>query len=540
MIRKFNWSFKWSSALAMVAGFTMVLSSCSSDEEGAGANISPKDAVINYASNEDCQMVMSMRLGDLIDKSGLMDDLLPTELKMMADGYISQFLDSKENGLNLNETAYIIGDMEGIPDSPKFVGIIFAVENAETFASFVEAQTRMQPEEGSNYNYISMGGSGVIVWNSGMAAFFGGKDFMGSNASKALEETMKSISEKGKNDTKQLAKFTGEKADFGFYMDFESYMKVIPKGQDELSASMLESQYMKDLMKDASMAGYLNFEKGKITLDYDLSGSKKMLEFMQASYKNGNPEFANYLGGEDLIGFGTMSINIDAILDYYEKSGLFDMPTIADGLSKIKATTGLSIRDIANKFSGDFSIGFVGIEEDAASAEAVPENEYSGFYEERKNTKPVLTFSIGIRDSLMSQIFDTIPGLKKKANYYAFEEMGGMSLKNGVLFITTDQMLLEDFALDGRLNTYKKNDAQKSISENTVYGYFNFDALSKALMTVNPEVATALSSMDYAELKATKDAKFSAILHMTDKNTNALKSFGKMIIDSANKMGGMM
>src|SRR5688572_3088590 len=121
MINKFNGFIKWSSALAVVAGISLVFSSCSSDEEGAGADISPEEAVLNYASNEGCQMVMSCRLGDLIDKSGLKDDLLPAEMKVMADGYITQFLDSKENGLDLNKPAFVIGDLKGIPETPKFI-----------------------------------------------------------------------------------------------------------------------------------------------------------------------------------------------------------------------------------------------------------------------------------------------------------------------------------------------------------------------------------------------------------------------------------
>jgi len=536
MMNKLNWFKKWSTAMAVVAGMTLTFSSCSSDEEAA-ADISAKEAVINYASNEGCQMVMSMRIGDLIDKSGLMDDLLPAEMKMMADGYISQFLDSKENGMDMNETAFIIGDFKGLPEAPNFVGIVLSVENAETFAAFVEGQTRMQPESGDGYKYISMSGSGILAWNNGMAAFLTGKDFMGSNSSKALDKAMKAMSEKGKGNTKELAKFAGKKADFGFFMDFEAYLKVMPK--DDANSAILDSKYMMDMMKDSYMSGYLNFEKGKISLDYDMSGSKNLKKFLNTAYKNGNPEFANYLGGEDLIGYGTMSLNIDAILDYYEKAGLFDMPQVAEGLAKIKATTGLSIRDIANKFSGDFSIGFAGIEEDKSEETTASTDEYAGYYESSKSTQPVITFAIGIRDSLMEKIFDTIPTLTKKQNYYSFGEMGGMSLKNGVLFITSNQMLLEDFALDGRLSTYSKNNAQKSISNNAMYGYFNFASLSSALMTINPEVAEAVSSMDYAEMKATKDAKFSAVLHMKDKNTNSLKSLGKMIINSASKMGGM-
>ncbi len=541
MINIIKSSMKWSSALAVVAGFTLVFSSCS-DEESAGANISPKEAVINYASNEGCQMVMSINLGDLVDKSGLKSDLLPAEMKMMADGYISQFLDSKENGLDINKPAFIIGDLEGMgqnSDMPKFIGIVLSIDNAKTFAAFIEGQTRMQPETGDNYSFVSMGKNGILAWNSGMAAFLMGKDFTGSKSSSALESAMKSMSEKGKGNTTALEKFTDKKADMGFFMDFENYMKVMPMGDDEMSKAMMENKFMKDMMKDATMAGFLNFENGKITLDYNMSGSKEMKKFISNAYKKGNPDFANYLGGDDLIGFGTMSLNIDAILTYYEKSGVFDMPQIADGLALIKTTTGLTIRDIANKFSGDFSIGFVGIEEDEEKETAETTDEYAGYYEDSKSTKPVITFAIGIRDSLMSKVFDTIPGLTKKGNYYAFEEMGGMSLKNGVLFITSNQVLLEDFALDGRLNTYSKNNAQKSISDNSVYGYFNFDALSKALMEVNPEVAEAMASMDYAEFKATKDASFSGVFHMKDKSNNALKLLGKMIIDSATKSGGM-
>jgi len=537
MIHKFNWTLKWSSALAILTGFTLTFSSCSSDDDSAGKDISPKEAVINYASNEGCQMVMSMRIGDLIDKSGLMDDLLPAEMKMMADGYISQFLDSKENGLNLNEPAYVIGDFEGLPKEPKFIGIILSIENPETFAAFVEGQTRMQPESGDGFSYISLSGSGVLAWNKGMAAFLSGKDFMGGNSSKSLEKAMKAMAEEGKGNTKELSKFTGKKADFGFFMDFEAYMDIMPK--DDPNAAMLDSKFMKDMMKDSYMTGYLNFEKGKISVDYDMSGSKSFKSFISSAYKNGNPEFANYLGTEDLIGFGSLSMNIDALLDYYEKAGLFETPTIAEGLEKIKATTGLSIRDIANKFSGDFTIAFVGIEEDNSEETTASTDEYAGYYEARKSTKPVITFAIGIRDSLMSKIFDTIPALTKKANYYSFAEMGGMSMKNGVLFITSNQMLLEDFALDGRLNTYTKNNAQKSIGENSMYGYFNFSSLASALMTINPEVAEAVSSLDYAEMKATKDAKFGAVLYMKDKNTNSLKSLGKMIINSASKAGGM-
>ena len=535
-MKKFSLSLSRLKVLSALASVAFIFSACSSDEESAGANISPKDAVVNYASNGNASMIMSMRLGDLIDKSGLMKDLLPAEMKMVADGYLSQFLDSEENGLDLDETSFVLTDLTGLPSAPAMVGVVVAVSDAGTFASFVEGQTRMQPEEGEGFKFISLGGSGVIAGNSGFAAFFSGADFTGGKASGSLEKIMKSLSEKGKGDTKAISKFAEKKADFGFFMDFENYMEVIPK--DEPGTAIMNSEFYKTMMKDAYMSGFVNFEAGKIVAEYDMAGNKKLMDLMTKAYNNGNADYANYLGGENLIGFVTANMNVDALLDSYEEMGFFDIPEVAKVLDAVKMATGLSVRDIANKFSGEFSLSFVGINVSGEDEAAEPENEYSGYYEARKNTEPVFTMAIGIRDSLFGKIFDTIPALVKKANYYAMSK-GGLCLKNGVLFVSSDMMLLEDFALDGRLSTYTKNNAQKAIGSNPVYGYFSFDALTMVMAEINPEVALAVSQLDYAEMTATKNAQFKAVLYFKDKKTNALKSLGKLIMDAANKSGMM-
>lgn len=525
---------------ALIAGFSLSFTSCSSDEE-AGANISPKEALMNYASNEEVQMVFSIRLGDLIKKSGVQDDLLPAEVKMMANTYMDQFLNSEETGLDLDAPAYVLGNLKGIPANPEMIAILFSVTNAETFGAFLEGQIRMSPEEGEGFKYIAIpGGKGILAWNNSMAMVLAGKKIEG-DAKGGLEEVMKAMSSKGKNSTKEIAKFADKKADLGFFMDYEKYTDIMP-GLDKTSAEMFDVKVLKNMMKGATLTGYVNFEKGKITAEYDMSGNSELTSFMKKAYRNGNPEFANYLGGENLIGFMTGSINVDEILNFYEKMGFFEMPAIAKGMEEFKNKTGLSIREMANKFSGDFSLGFVGIAEDndeEADRALEEENPYSGYYEARTNTKPIITFAIGVRDSLLSKAFDTIAEITKKGNAYHFDKDGGLAFKNGILFLTSDIAILDDFALDGRLNTYSKNNVADKIKASSMYGYFDFNTLATALKDINPEAADAVSIMDYAEMTVDKNICIKVTLYMKSKTENSLKLISKMIVDSATKGGGL-
>lgn len=514
-------------------GTVTVLNSCGGcNKDGDKASTTPEEAMINYASNENCQMALTIRFGDLIKKSGLEGDLLPADMKMMADSFLGQYLDSEQTGIDLNGTCYMYGDFAGVEKgSPNFLALSLPLTNAETFGAFVEGQTRMSPEEGEGYSFVKMKKSGLLVWNNGFAALVTGKNVM-----KDMDAVMKAMTSKGKKNTSKLENFAAKKSDFGFYMDFESFMKVMP--QDPKYGDMMNSKMMKDMMKDSYISGTLNFEKGKVELVYAMDFNSKLQDFISKAYKNGNPAFAKYLGGDNLIGFGAMSLNLNEILGFYEEIGFFDSPEIAEQLKQLKEKSGISLMDIISKFSGDFSIAFVDLVEDKESEEEdVEENEYAGFYEKRKETKPVLTMAIGINDQEINKVFDTIPGLKNVNGVYRFPTMGGMAYKNSILFATTDEALLNDFAEDGELNEYTKNNAKELISSNSVCGYMNFQALATAMADIDAEAAEALSKLDYAEFTVTKDAEMKAVLYMKDKSVNSLKSLGKIIIDSAMSSG---
>ncbi len=515
-------------------GTVTVLNSCGGcNKDDEKPSIQPEEAMINYASNENCQMAMSVRFGDLIKKSGLEGDLLPADMKMMADSFLGQYLDSDQTGIDLNGTCYIYGDLNGLGSTiPDFFAISLPLTNAETFAAFVEGQTRLSPEEGKGYSFIKLKKTGLIVWNNGFAAIVGGNKVM-----KDMDGVMKSMTNKGKRNVAKLEKITSKKSDFGFYMDFESFMKVMP--QDQKYGNMMDSKMMKDMMKDSYLSGRVNFENGKIEVVYEMDFNSKLQKFIDKAYKNGNPEFAKYLGGENLIGFGTMSLNLQEILGFYEEVGFFDSPEIAEQIKQLKEKSGVSILDVINKFTGEVSIAFVGLEEDKEEDADQPDDEYGGYFEKRKKTKPVLTLAIGVNDQEINKIFDTIPGLKNVNGVYRFPTMGGMAYKNSILFATTDEALLNDFAEDGVLNEYTKNNAKELISSNSVCGYMNFQALAEAMASINPEAAEALSKLDYAEVTVTKKAEMKAVLYMKDKSTNSLKTLGKMIIESGMSSGAM-
>lgn len=135
--------------------------------------------------------------------------------------------------------------------------------------------------------------------------------------------------------------------DISFWLNYESLMNNLPQEQLGTPGTIMASQ--KKLVKDAYMAGGVNFENGKITGDatyYFNPTVKAVAEALEV--KSANDDLLKKVQGKQLNLMMSYHINPQGIKTLIDTLGV--MPYVAMGLKDY----GLTLDDILNAFSGDF------------------------------------------------------------------------------------------------------------------------------------------------------------------------------------------
>ena len=306
-------------------------------------------------------VVAKMNFGNLLNESeALQDPQIKGALKesinqMQGDSrkLLRDLIEHPENsGLDLNQPAYLaienLEQMRGV--------IIFSVSNEEqvkTTLSTLLADNNLN----SKLTLSSQDGINTIEDNEGnaMGAFDAEKlVFAYSNGIADAIEYM-TLSEENQKRSAELEYFIDMDTDAAFYADYGQVMNLLAAAERELEGIDFS------MFKETKLIGSLNFDKGKVSVSYQLKGSKKLEELYNKVYNNASNDLVKYLPkntwGVAQVGIKELKPAFDLIMAGEMGKKLqreFDKANAELAEAGIK--TQLSL-DLLNSIQGDAIIG---------------------------------------------------------------------------------------------------------------------------------------------------------------------------------------
>jgi len=257
------------------------------------------------------------------------------------------------------------------------------------------------------------------------------------------------------------------------------------------------------LLKDNTMFGLGNFNKGEIKMNFYSIFNETLKPFIEKIYSNNiNPEFFKYIRSDNLMGMVGMSINSEAAANlYYE---IFRRATESSENPNKYLIAAMEMSDlfldknvIHHTFKGDAVIALTGIK---SYIKTYTSYEYDSLtFEnqtvEKTKTKYIPEFvsilTVENQDNLkrILNIVKRLDGLIElskniyiiNSNYMDSDNSVYLVLKNNLLFITNDKTLATEQLTGGMESNRIVGDAYLKYLKNTSFGFWDADKMFKLM-----------------------------------------------------------
>lgn len=495
--------------LACLAAVSMLIVSCGGS--GDYRTILPADSF----------MTMSVNLASLAEKSGACngeENPIYTRLKAKLDRYQSLSAEEKEymlallknpgeSGLDLKKDLFFFVAMEGSMNAPVMRGgMLLPIGDKAKFDDLlarINEKSGITPQTKEGVSVINLGkedDAEVLCAYNDLAVMF----YIAQNGSEDLDADVRKLLNQKSGESlmgdKVVAEQLSRNNDINMVI---SYGELLPL----LNNPMLSSMPMMDALKGATMAGSVNFEKGKIVADAvmsykDKESETKMMDF----YAYVKPQTGALLRYIPANSIGTVSYGIDGEKMY---SVLAAMP----GYGMLMANP--IVKQVMDAFDGDLVISFSGISDD-------------GLY-------PLASLLTQVKDpAVLETIVTNLAGMpiEQQAQGEYSIKMGGVTIlfgvKDDVLYCTTDAVVKT--ALDGA-QIESLSGMSGIFKDQSGTFYLDFQGLNRMIAqmvggNVTPQVEAALSVLgmfyDMEAYGTMKSAKMT--VNMVDKDQNAFKT----------------
>ena len=263
--------------------------------------------------------MMNMNPQNLMDKSGVMDGVLPFTYELI----LSFFIDESVTGIDYSTDAQVIVT-NGSGFTPDFF-VIFKIKDEGTFVELLEKEANAKIEEKEEFKYaIKKSDSYAVTWNEEFAilanipiditAMFQGG---GDQGQKTVDKTIRYI--KAADEKEPIAEFSEffkRENDMSMHFDgegFYSFFSEMSMGETE------EIEAMKETFEGMSMDFSMNFNDGNFVMEY----ASTIAEDIKAKYdfvgETGvDASLLNYANGRNPILSGSYNVNSGGMLDYVD------------------------------------------------------------------------------------------------------------------------------------------------------------------------------------------------------------------------------
>lgn len=475
-------------------------------------------------------------------------------------------------------------------------GFLFNISDESKFSSFLK---EMNPEGFSgdqysklpNYQLLKMGDDGWFGWNSEMA-FIGSAtitepfDWEDENAMENRQNRIKEMTADLVTETMNRSKdksilthakykmATAKPADMHLWMDYSFISEMMEQGMmDEMPADFggFDPAMMMGLMKsfsaDTHLSMGLNFDNGQISMKTEMFPNREMLELNKgmADHKF-NKKLVRYIRGEELLGYMSMSVSTEKMMDGYEKlirNQVQNVPMYGDMINGAMDIAGIFYDETAmpNLFRGDFVMAFTGMQkvkrtitdyeydEDFNATEIqkeveqnIPEVTMIWTHSSKKDWMKFIR--LGVKSSFLEATGDYY-----KVNVPGFDMDAFIALKDNMLFMTNSADLVNNRLSKG----YKKKQRIgkkhcEMMSQNTVA--FHWD-IPNTLSVVGSEMGAGVGefvnmgkqNFESIQVMSSRDignsVKSEFNINFVKKDVNSMKQIFEMINEAfMGMMGG--
>lgn len=503
-------TFFRSRMLACLAAVSMLVVSCGGGDDYR--DLLPADSF----------MTMSVNPASLLEKSGCEDPAqnpflirLKSEIDASADlsaeekEYVYGLLENPaESGIDVKKDLFVFTSMDGSDiDNPDMrMGLLLPIGNKSKFDDFIarineKSGTRSESENGVSVVVIGeqAGAGAVCAYNDAACVLY-----IMSNASDDIVGNVRQLFDQKRSESlmgnKNIAAQLSERNDMNMVMSYAGMSSL-------MNNPMFSSMPMMDALKDITIAGSMNFEKGRIVSEAQILFKDKESEAKVTElYSYVKPQTGSLLGYLPAATIGAISYGLDG-------AKMYSVLTSIPGYGMLMNNP--LVKQLMEAFDGDFALAFSGLTDD-------------GRY-------PVASLLAEVNDpDVLQTIVANLAGMPVEQigeGEYTLN-LGGVGImfgtKGKVLYFTSDAVVKSalDGAQIGSLESLEEIVAKKS---GTVY--LDFENLSGMIARVaggyvTSEVESALSVLgmfDTLEASGTMEGG-RMVIEMVDKDQNAFRT----------------
>ncbi|MEP6674813.1 MAG: DUF4836 family protein [Ferruginibacter sp.] len=530
MLKRFRLPF------VAVTALVLLLASCGKTSKQG--KLIPKDAVLVFHING--ESLNSKLSWDEIKKNELFNELYADST---LPPFIKSLLDDPENsGIDTKTDIIGFGTKDSLGGYVAIEGTVKDAAKFDKFNTFVTKGGSSMEKDGMNF--ISKAPM-CVGWNKERFLYiidmaeFGNMSYRSHNSDadrkpRDVGATCRAVFElKEENSLAKDEKFASlmsDKADMHFWFNTNALMN----GNDMMG--IMSMTKISDLYKDAVSTGSVNFENGKINIDFKNYAGKETAELF-SKYQGGeiNTDMFKRFAGKDIAGAFAINFKPEVIREILKRAG-------ADGLANMGLSKfGITVDDFVKANKGDIFIAAsdVTLRNDTIRYGTAP----TDFYINDK-PKAKYIFAVSINDKTS---FNNLINAAQKLHNQMGMDSAAAAKPDAITFNSNDKFFAigNDKALVDQYIAGGNNDFDflKNISGNPMGGYVNIQGIMKALgsdhikdSTSKEEFNTSLKFWQDIYIRGGKISDGgmtqSIEINLMDKNTNSLKQlnsyFGKM------------
>lgn len=515
---------KMISQLSVLIVLIVFMASCSKTSEYT--NVIPSDATA----------VASINLQSLADKSGLKDKENEAAKQKMLEALKSgtsaatfQQLEKvvnnpKESGIDIEVPIYVF-TATSFPYITLAAKVIDADKLRASLDIMIKEQICQPIESAEGYSFTILAGNSILAFNEVTAMLVQpGSTSRMENAKQGIDILMKQAVEKSIVNNAGFQKMQKQKGDINF---FASLAALPDEYARQLNIGMAS---MKIDTKEIMALGNLNFEKGKIALQFEYytenEEAKAMLEKQKKATTKLSSTFLKYFPAST-IAFANVGANGEELYNLLQENEEFR--------STISIAKAEEVKALFASFNGDISVGLINV---------------------TMNNAPAFVAYADVKDgSALKTLFDNKQALNLKRgedilqlseNEYVYKTKSMnvfFGVKDKQMYATNDELLYKSIckAVD---KSIKDTDYASDMKGKNFFLVVNMEAILElpiVKMMVGfggEEYQTYFnlgSQVSYLEISNTSDGVSEIDLILKNKDTNALKQ----IVDFARKFAGM-
>lgn len=501
----------------LLAGFVLfsLSVSCSSEEEGEDRNREERiSAMFNGADN--AFAMFSIDVGNIIEKSGVNDGVLPIQFQFLMDQVLQYIKDEKMTGIDMDAKVHVFVDTDGADEPEYFIANIM-LKDQSAFQAFVEKELdfKMISEEKAETPVAQSRDKQMLAtWNEKGYAIL-----VNANSRKAAENGKKYLEKLWENQTKadldkDILAYLKNDADISFFAKGNKTADFV-----EIQANNQKDQEVHDLMekmqeytKGSHSAAYITFNNGNITVKNEIKWNDKFIQEYPYLRKGGvDPEIMNYLSKDGkAIGIGNVSLNMDALWSFFDFVAPAELKTEMD---KEMKSAGVALEMLKSAVSGDIAVALNGFN--------FPMDEEGAY--DQSNDKVYFSLAMSTKNSaLIDEVMSQSPDLQGGDRFYYVKGINYI-ITDKFLVVTSDAELANNIK-EGKTVPVNMGAMNEASTASEINGVFDFKLLNESLKGLpgTDEVSQVTDLFDHITFNADMNGS-EFILYFKEKNQNALR-----------------